>query len=212
MAFSDFKSIFDVAQKYGTRLLQDKLFKNAPVLTISEALEEDLAYAFAIKKPSPSEIALSENFISPMIRFVAKRHSHIMFWSREYYLEADQNLCGTPDYLFSYTPQRNELVLGTPLVCVSEAKVERFGEAWGQTLAEMLAIQKLGFDFPIYGWTTNGDIWQFGKLEGNIFMQHIESFSIATSPEKIAGILDWIFTEAVRHAEVFLARKKAESE
>ncbi len=210
MAFSDFKNPLDVAQKYGLLVTKNNFLSTNLTMPLSAYFLDNLHYMISMQKPNPSEIALSESLIFPMIGLVAKRHPHLMFWSREYYIEADADLCGTPDYLFSYRERTDSIVLGTPLVCVSEAKVEKFGEAWAQTLAEMFAIQKLGFDFPIYGWATNGSVWEFGKLESTIFTQHPISYSIGKNPEQIAGILDWIFTEAVRHAEDFLARKKAE--
>ncbi len=207
MAFSDFKNTLEVAQKYGLRINKMAFLPNIG-LEIPLFLIEDFQYSLKLQKPNPSEIAVSENLISPMTRFVAKKHPKIIPWSREYYLEVDKDLVGTPDYLFSYTPYPHEIVLGNPLICVSEAKIDDFVKAWGQTLAEMVACQKLFPLLTVYGWATNGDIWQFGKLENNIFTQHSESFSITKNAEQIAGILDWIFTESVQNAEAFLAKKK----
>jgi hypothetical protein len=207
MAFSDFKSTLEIAQKYGTRITKKKFLPQDLRMELASYFLDDLAYSLSVQKPNPSEIAISENLISPMIRLVARKHPHIIFWSREYYLEADKDLCGTPDYLFSYRFQTDEIMLGTPLVCVSEAKIDDFVKAWAQTLAEMVAIQKLFPELTIYGWATNGSTWEFGKLENNIFTQHTESYSIARNSAEIAGILDWIFTEAVQNAEKYLAAK-----
>ena len=203
MPFSDFKSTLEVAQKYGTRLRQRNFLEINPV-PIPDLFKEDLAYSLQHKKPMPSEIAISENLISPMIRLIAKQHPHLTYWSREYDLKADEVLYGKPGYLFSYAPNPAEIAWDMPLICVAEAKIDDFVKAWGQTLAEMVAIHKLGFDFAVYGWATNGEIWQFGKLENNIFTQHTESFSITKNTEEIAGILNWIFTMAVKNAEDFL--------
>ena len=208
MAFSDFKNVHEVSEKYGTIITNGHFLPNNLKMSIPDLFMKDLEYSLRNKKRNPSEIAVSENFISPMIRFVAQKHPHIIVWSREYYLKADEELCGTPDYLFSYRERTDAIMLRNPLICISEAKIDNFIYAWGQTLAEMVAIQKLGYDFTVYGWATNGDIWQFGKLENNVFTQHSESFSIANNTKKIAGILDWIFTESVRNAEDFLERNK----
>jgi len=204
MAFSDFKSVLEVAQKYNLKTGNRRFLESNLSLSLPQYFWDDLEYSLNTKKPNPSEIALSENFISPIIRYVARRHPHLIFWSREYDLNVDEVLCGKPDYLFSYNPEPQFFTLGNPLVCVAEAKVEKFGEAWGQNLAEMVACQKLNPEITIYGWTTNGDIWQFGKLEGNIFIQDSRSYSLTTQAEQIAGILDWIFADAVRQAENYL--------
>jgi hypothetical protein len=168
---------------------------------------EDLQYSLNIKKPNPSEIAISENLISPIIRYVARKHQHINFWSREFDLRYDDKLCGTPDYLFSYTEDHNTISKTMPLVCVSEAKVDNFTLAWGQTLAEMVACQKIYPNMVIYGFASNGTSWEFGKLDNNIFTQDTNSYNIANQTEKIAGLLNYIFTEAVGEAEKYLGKR-----
>jgi hypothetical protein len=107
MAFSDFKSIFDVESMYQTVLKKKNLFAFIDSMPLPELFMQDLQYSLNIKKPNPSEIAISENLISPIIRYVARKHQHINFWSREYDLRYDDKLCGIPDYLFSYTEDQN---------------------------------------------------------------------------------------------------------
>jgi hypothetical protein len=207
MAFSDFKSIFDVANDYQTVLEKGILFTKVPAMPLPEWFMEDLQYSLNIKKPNPSEIAICENLISPIIRHVARKHEHINFWSREFDLQADAKLCGTPDYLFSYTENQHTVSKTMPLICVSEAKVDNFTLAWGQTLAEMVACQKLYPNMVIYGFASNGEMWQFAKLENNVFKQDTNSYNITTQTEQIAGLLHHIFTEAVGEAERYLGKR-----
>jgi hypothetical protein len=204
MAFSDFKSIFEVESSYQTILKKNEIFVNIPVMFPNEAFMKDLHYSLKTKKPNPSEIAISENFISPIIRYVAQQHQHISIWSREFDLRVDDKLSGIPDYLFSYSIDQNTISKTMPLICVSEAKVDNFTTAWGQTLAEMVACQKLYPDMVIYGFASNGEMWQFAKLDNNIFTQDTNSYNITTQTEKIAGLLNHIFTEAVGEAEKHL--------
>jgi hypothetical protein len=208
MAFSDFKNVFEVSAKYDTEITKDMLFdKSHYQYDVPASYLEDLQYVLDNKKPTPSEISVCENFISPMIRLVARKHPHITHWSREYEIWADDILCGKPDYLFSYRKNPKALMLGMPLVCVAEAKIDDFVGAWGQTLAEMVACEKLFPKLVVYGWATNGDSWQFAKLENNVFTQHEISYSLSADPQKIAGILDYIFTTVVKGAEEYLAKK-----
>jgi hypothetical protein len=209
MAFSDFKTVFDVSAKYGTKIDKAKIFGKISALELSEAFIKDLEYSLLSKKPSPSEISISENFIAPMIRYVAQRHEHITYWSREYNLKADDILYGTPDYLFSYTEKITSMMMGMPLICVAEAKIDDFVGAWAQALAEMVACQKLYPALMIYGFTSNGEFWQFGKLDNNVFSQDLNSYSISTQTSQIAGILDYIFGDAVQQAEAYLAKNPA---
>jgi hypothetical protein len=207
MAFSDFKSIGDVARDYQTILKKDNLFIQVAPMPLPEWFMEDLAYAINLKKPNPSEIAICENLISPIIRHIARKHQHINIWSSEFDLSADSKLYGIPDYLFSYTEDQKTLSYSMPLICVSEAKVDNFTFAWGQTLAEMVACQKIYPSMVIYGFASNGTFWEFGKLENNIFTQDTNSYNIASQTEKIAGLLNYIFTEAVGEAEKYLGKR-----
>ncbi len=207
MAFSDFKSIFDVESSYQTVLKKDNLFSHVPIMTLPDWFMEELEYSLKTKKPNPSEIAISENLISPIIRHIARKHQHINIWSREYDLRADDKLYGTPDYLFSYTEDQNTVSKTMPLICVSEAKVDNFTLAWGQTLAEMLACQKIYTNMVLYGFASNGESWQFGKLDNNIFTQDTNSYNIASQADKIAGLLNYIFIEAVGEAERYLGKR-----
>ena len=207
MAFSDFKNISEVALHYKTVLRKDNIFTQIVPMPLPDLFMQDLNYSLKIKKPNPSEIAISENFISPVIRYVAQQHEHINFWSREFDLRADDKLCGTPDYLFSYTEDQNTLLYDMPLICVSEAKVDNFATAWGQTLAEMVACQKLFPTMVIYGFASNGSSWEFAKLDNNVFTQDTNTYNIANQTEKIAGLLNHIFTEAVGEAERYLGKR-----
>lgn len=71
-----------------------------------------------------------------------------------------------------------------------------------------VACQKLYPSIVIYAWTTNGEIWQFGKLGNNVFVQDTVSYSLSTEPKKIVGILDWIFTYSTKQAQNYLANEK----
>ena len=204
MAFSDFKNIFDVSEQYDISLDKEELFADVISMPLPSWFIEELNYSLLTKKPSPSEISISENFISPIIRHIARKHQHINIWSREFNLKVDDKLCGTPDYLFSYTEKQSSPSRNMPLICVSEAKDDNFTMAWGQTLAEMVACQKLYPDMVIYGFASNGTSWEFAKLENNIFIQDTNTYSIANQTEKIAGLLNYIFTEAVGEAEKHL--------
>jgi hypothetical protein len=207
MAFSDFKNVFEVSAKYGTRIQKDRLFDTTHYqYDLPDFYRKDLQYALDNKKPTSSEIAVSENFISPMIRLVAQHHPHLTYWSREYEMRADDLLFGKPDYLFSYRENIKEVMYGMPLVCVAEAKIDDFMGAWGQALAEMVACEKLFPKLIIYGWATNGTSWEFAKLENNVFVQDEISYSLSSEPHKIAGILNHIFTTVVKGAEEYLAK------
>ena len=63
----------------------------------------------------------------------------------------------------------------------------------------MIAIQKINgtTEFPIYGIVTNGDTWEFAKLENDLFTQFKEKGKIDDLPE-LMGILTYILEECKR--------------
>jgi len=64
----------------------------------------------------------------------------------------------------------------TPLVIAAEAKKNNFEQGWGQCLAELVVAQKINGDseLPVYGIVTDGKLWEFGKLEKNMFARNAE--------------------------------------
>ena len=61
-----------------------------------------------------------------------------------------------------------------------EAKQDNFEAAWAQCISEMIAAQRLNQEPPIivFGITSNGTTWQFGKLEVEVFTRSIPPYSI----------------------------------
>jgi hypothetical protein len=64
-----------------------------------------------------------------------------------------------------------KIVFDKPYFVLVEAKQDNFDAAWGQCLAEMIAAQRLNENdqLVIFGITSNGDRWQFGKLDKTQF-------------------------------------------
>lgn len=80
------------------------------------------------------------------------------------YLEGE-DVCGNADYLLA----KRLGYLEAPFVCVIEAKKDDFEQGTAQCLVEMQACrwsnQQLNNDFDIYGIVTNGQGWQFYRLD-----------------------------------------------
>ncbi|MCP4111865.1 MAG: hypothetical protein GY749_41115 [Desulfobacteraceae bacterium] len=193
MAFSDFKNINMVIEKYPLRIKREKFLPD----TKSEPPDwfiENLNFAIEKKPISSNEFFYCEVFIYPFLQEAWKQHKKLQLWSHQP-LHYNDELCGEPDYLISYIPDEViSKIINKPLLAVAEAKKEKFTEGWGQCLAEMIACQCLNEDenMTIYGIVTTGEFWQFGKLEGKVFTEHILPASI-DNPEKLFGILDYIF-------------------
>ena len=106
----------------------------------------------------------------------------------------DETLNGIPDYLIATKSELGITVVGMPLIMMVEAKKNDFELGWGQCLAELVAAQKINDDttFPVHGIVTDGILWQFGRLVGNVFTRNRSNFSLDNLPS-LFGAVDSVF-------------------
>ena len=85
---------------------------------------------------------------------------------------------------------------------VVEAKQNDFTQGWGQCLAELVAAQKLNNNAQqtVYGSVTDAEVWNFGKLEGNLFTRNQTRVTI-DELDNVFGALYAIMELAVRTEE-----------
>jgi len=192
MAFSDFKSIAEVQQKYNIKY-QEGVFVVPSEVEPPEHFWHDLEFYKENMDVFSSEASRSEIVISPLLRELYKKcYTRYSLWIQKS-MVYDAVLSGTPDYIISGKSELGKTVLGKPIVIVVEAKKNDFEQGWGQCLAELVAAQYLNGDRqrPVYGIVTDGNLWQFGKLETDTFTKNSENFLI----DKLAqlyGALDYL--------------------
>jgi len=196
MAFSEFKTIGDVQKKYSI-IYKDALFIKTMGVKISEHFVKDFLFYYENIDIFSSEASRSEVVISPILREVYKQHyQKFSFWIQKS-ISYDDVLCGTPDYIFSEKSKLGKTVFEKPIVVIVEAKKNDFEQGWGQCLAELVASQKLNDDSnrSVYGVVTDGNLWQFGKLENNCFYKHTENFTI-DKLDLLFGALNYVIQDA----------------
>jgi hypothetical protein len=83
-----------------------------------------------------------------------------------------------------------------------EAKQDNFEAAWGQCIAEMIAAQRLNaeLDLIVFGVASNGDRWQFGKLDKNVFTRNTMFYSIQEI-DQLSAAVNYIFSQCERQLE-----------
>lgn len=195
MAFSDFQNIEQVINQYPLEIRGGNFIPDVE-LELPDLFIENLNFSLEMRSVEESEAFFRENFIFPFLHQAWKRHRKLKLWSHRS-LVYDRELYGEPDYLVSVMIEGViDKLINKPFLAVAEAKKEDFARGWAQCLAEMIACQKINEDesVVIYGIVPTGLVWEFGKLEQNTFTKHIVSYSIS-APNKIFGILDFIFTE-----------------
>jgi hypothetical protein len=87
-------------------------------------------------------------------------------------------------------------VVQPPDIVVVEAKRDDPEHGWSQCLAALLAAQKLNNvpELTLYGITTNGRFWDFGKLEGATFTREPLPFSLRNLSE-VNSALHFVFEQ-----------------
>ena len=195
MPFTQSKSLADVSLLYRIRLEVDSFVQPSP-LAVDERLEAELIFALRQFNVRVSETSISESLIAPVLKEVWKPYVYDrLFWSHTPF-GAEEPLVGIPDYYFS---QRTRLGMAPelPFVLIIQAKRDDFEEGWGQCLAAMLAAQRQNQPPTrvVYGCVSNGDLWQFGKLDHDTFTRELRSFILSDLPGLFSA-WNYVFAQA----------------
>jgi hypothetical protein len=196
MAFSDFKKISEVQEKFRIRYSANDFFEVEETKP-SEQFLQDFEFSMQHINVFSSEASRCEAVIFPILREVYKRYADsYALWIKEP-ITYDETLNGTPDYLISTKSELGITVVGTPLIMLVEAKKNDFEQGWGQCLSELVAAQKINDDpsFPVYGIVTDGTLWEFGRLVNDTFTRNRTNFTLANLPI-LFGAVDSVFKKA----------------
>lgn len=194
MAFSDFKTIAEVLEKFRIAYTENDFFHVEVPLNPSEQFLEDFEFCRQHIDVFASEAARCETIIFPILKEIYKRYADTYALWIQKPIAYDELLSGTPDYLIATKSELGKPVVGTPLILLVEAKKNDFEQGWGQCLAELVAAQKINDapDFPVYGIVSDGGQWQFGHLIGDVFTQNRTNFSVDNLPV-LFGAVDSVF-------------------
>lgn len=180
MAFKKFKLIDDVIDKYQLSFKKENFLVDMPPVRLSDALKSDLDYVMNNMPYKVSEAAIRENILYPILKEVFRKYDDtLMLWANKS-ISFDKELGGMPDYIVAKQSERGKIIFGKPLLAVVEAKKDDFEGGWAQCLLEMYTIQKINGkpDMPVFGIVTNGDNWEFGKLDNDLFTENGLIYSI----------------------------------
>ena len=193
MAFSDFKTISEVQEKFSIKYSYNDFF-GVEAKYPSEQFLKELEFSQQHIDFFTSEGSRCEVVIFPILREIYKDYAeNYGLWVKKS-IAYDETLNGTPDYLIATKSELGITVVGMPLIMMVEAKKNDFEQEWGQCLAELVAAQKINDDttFPVHGIVTDGILWQFGRLVGNVFTRSRSNFSLDNLPS-LFGAVDSVF-------------------
>lgn len=192
MAFTNkFKTLGEVLLAYRLHYKQEKFIITTKKSAPRRWLEE---FKFDLQKIpfDASEATIREVVIFPLVRLAWKPYSeYFTIWGHKA-ISADETLNGTPDYIIAKNSEYGRIVFESPYIAVVEAKMDDFTGGWAQCALEMLAIQKINKnqELPVFGIVTNGETWQFARLEDSNFIEFQQSFTL----DNINGILSALTT------------------
>jgi len=196
MSFTSYKMLSQVVQEFQLSY-QEENFIQPIAFEINDYIRGELQFNLKELVIDSSEYALCENIIYPILREIWKAYkSDFMLWSH-HPLESNGELSGTPDYLIAKRSALGKIVFEHPYFIVIEAKKDNFSEGWGQCAAELVAIQKLNNNSnqPLFGIVTNGERWEFAKLQHTIFTKNINGFQIENLDDLFSAI-NYLFLES----------------
>jgi len=190
MAFGTYKNIQEAAKKHQITVRVEPFLQLSPI-AIDERFQQDLSYVMQHVDVKMSEASISEFLIAPILKEIWKQYDDtLLIWSHVS-LNVGEEFEGYPDYLFTKRTPLG-LVRDKPYVLVVEAKKDDFEGGWGQCLAAMLAAQTINGDeqMILQGSVSNGDVWQFGRLQARQFVRDPRSFTVSDLPELFAALHD----------------------
>ena len=201
MAFSAYKTLELVQQQYPQIIVKNQKFipDFLEDFVVKESLKEEIDLNLLTYRSN--EFYATENLVSPILRAAWRKYMKEMnMWTHQA-IKYDEDLSGTPDFMFTNLEQEQYQKMSYPVVATIvttvEAKAENFVEGWAQCITQMLACQKINTkpNVIIFGIVTTGKFWEFGKMENNNVIIHTNSYSIENLP-KLLGILDYLLNEA----------------
>lgn len=210
MAFSDFKTISEVLERFRITYVEKDFFHVGEPSDPSEHFLQDFAFCREHIDIFASEAARCEAIIFPILKEIYKRYAdRYALWIQKP-ITYDETLNGTPDYLISTKSELGRPVVGTPLIILVEAKKNDFEQGWGQCLAELVTAQKINknLEFPVYGIVSDGTWWQFGRLIADAFTQNRTSFDVDNLP-LLFGAIDAVFKATIEAAATVQSAKSA---
>lgn len=200
MAFQSFKELAQALTAFDF-VYTEQDFVRPLSFPLDKRFKDDITFALEEIAVFSSEAAICENLLYPTLREVWRGfRATLAIWSHQT-LSYDEVLSGIPAYTIARRSPRGKIVFDKPYLLLAEAKKDNFTEGWGQCCAAMVAAQRLNepSNDAVYGIASNGQQWEFAKLEGKQFTRHPRPFSIYEL-EQLTNALHFIFRECEKNA------------
>jgi len=192
MPYGKFESVEQVAGIFSIKV-KDGSAINCKSIEIPELLLNNIKRRLLDSLSFRNEATVCNKVITPMLNIVEENNKPLNVWIEESFnVDKEKGLMGEPDYLIAPATDYGGMAL--PPLCIIEAKKQDWDEGWAQALAEMVAASIKGANI-CYSIVTTGKIWQFSKLESNIFIKDPNQISATRELQVVFDTLNWVFSE-----------------
>ncbi len=204
MKFSDFKNNSEMLTHFGLRVEKNKFidFETIPTIPIPTHLAEDLDFVLSNRGDTDMEFYACEFLISPLLKEAWKRNPKAKLFSHPKIKYEDLIL--VPDYVVTPKDKTGIDTFQKPLLITVEAKHDDYDLGWSDAYKQLIVCSLMNEnpEIPIYAIVSIGTGWQMGQLNGKIIYKHPIPIGL-DNPNKLLGVLDFIFADCVKTAEKF---------
>ena len=195
MPVSSLASVADLVRRCGIRYRRAD-FVTPVATTLSGPFRSEIDFTLTQVPFDASDAAACETLIYPFLRESWKPFSAALTpWS---HLPID--LGGGPgevaDYLITRRSRLGISIFEPRILLVVETAKEEGSDPWARCLAKMIAAREVHGppDRTIYGITTNGSLWFFGRLGGGEFTEQALPFG-TSNLDAIASALHFLMIQ-----------------
>ncbi len=204
MKFSDFKNNAELLAHFGLSVQNGDFIDLDKIkyLTLPKFVKQDIDFSLANRGNTDMEFYACEALIFPILKEVWKRNPKTKVFSHPQIKYEDLVL--VPDYVVTPRDRTGTNTFQKPLLITVEAKNDDFELGWSDAYKQLIVASYLNQnnEIPIYAIVSIGKAWEFGKLDRKIIYRHPSTVGL-DNPNKLLGILDFIFADCVKTAEKF---------
>lgn len=193
MSYSNF-TLELVVSSFNLTINTDRLFfadipPVAPSGYLQQTLDRELLWSLQVG----TEIARREGIIHP-IMMELRSDRVAVFSGKDFTVDESVGLNGYCDYIVSLDP--SQALIQSPVAIIAEAKKGELDSGMGQCVAGMVGALKFNQQKQkpietIYGTVTNGSIWRFMKLTGELLEIDFSEYSVPPV-DRVLGILKYM--------------------
>ncbi len=167
-----------------------KLEQSGERFACPASLIEDISFILQEIAYDTALPSVCENLVYPILKESWKPFSNNLSLWGHIILDEIFEEDNAANYLFSKRSELGKIGMESPFLVLTEVSLENPKVRIPYVLQKLHKLQQLNEDlnYTIYAIITNGETWEFAKLEKNIFTQYVQRLDIGDPEKLFAGI------------------------